>query len=222
MPVILHEMKTLPLLTSIVLVMAAVSLVSCVSGKGDNTLKEVISSQLKAFPESSAQDIYKSFCQDNLGPEHMIPDPEYAANYLHSELATYKSDLEKGLYRIPEERYYTVGDKGNYIRVDLSVVLDSLVSEENLLNAFVESANAGKNMTEDQWKEKWKEIETILRKDFPGIDSLEEDLSQIDSLVSQGNLILHHSRMFNAAYHPHYRIIRKEVFDKRILPFLPQ
>jgi len=104
----------------------------------------------------------------------------------------------------------------------LSVVLDSLVSEENLLNAFVESANAGKNMTEDQWKEKWKEIETILRKDFPGIDSLEEDLSQIDSLVSQGNLILHHSRMFNAAYHPHYRIIRKEVFDKQILPFLPQ
>ena len=44
--------------------------------------KAAIERQLQDYPESRVQDIYKSFCQDNLGPEHLIPDPEYAKNYL--------------------------------------------------------------------------------------------------------------------------------------------
>ncbi len=211
-------MKFFPIAT--VALIMSLFLFSCSSRTGKDLLRESIASQLSAFPESRAQDIYKSFCQDNLGPEHMIPDEEYAANYLRSELSTYKEDLANGLYSAPEKRYYPVGDKGNFVRVDLSVVLDSLLSAEKLLAAFVESANGGQNMTGEEWKAKWAEIESALREDFSGIPSLEEDLSGIDSLVSAGNLILHHSREFNSFYHPHYRIIRKDVFEKEILPFL--
>lgn len=98
------------------------------------------------------QDIYKSFCQDNLGPEHLIPNPDAARNYLTSELEEYKQDLEAGLYAIPTLRYYPVGDEGNYIRVDLSVILDGLIGLEEYLDAFVRSANSGVKKSHDEWK----------------------------------------------------------------------
>ena len=213
-------MKSFTIPAAAAAILMSLFLFSCSSRPGKNLPRESIASQLSAFPESRAQDKYKSFCQDNLGPEHMIPDEEYAKNYLRTELSTYASDLQNGLYSAPEKRYYPVGDNGNFIRVDLSVVLDSLVSAEKLLSSFVESANGGQNMTGEEWKAKWAEIESVLREDFSGIPALEEDLSGIDSLVSSGNLILHHSREFNSFYHPHYRIIRKDVFEREILPLL--
>lgn len=183
------------------------------SGCG-NPVRDAVARQLERYPESRVQDIYKSFCQDCLGPEHLIPNPEAARNYLFSELEQYRTDIDSGLYEVPEWRLWPTGDEGNYIRVDLSVVLDSLVSAEDYLEAFVESANAGQQMTGGQWKEKWESVASVLRHDFPNIPDLEADLPAIDSLISEGHFIVHHSREFNAAYHPHYRIIHKSVVAK--------
>ena len=55
--------------------------------------RSAISSQLDQYPESRVQDIYKSFCQDNLGPGHLIPYSEAARSYLMSELESYQADL---------------------------------------------------------------------------------------------------------------------------------
>ncbi len=55
---------------------------------------------------------------------------------------------------------------------------------------------------------------------FPEIPGLEGDLVRIDSLMSAGSLILHHSPEFGAAYHPHYRIIARELLAT--LPGLPE
>ena len=129
--------------------------------------KTAIEKQLRDYPESRVLDIYKSFCQDNLGPGHLIPDPQSARNYLESELRTFREDLDSARYDAPGIMYYPVGDKGNYVRVDLSVVLDGLVDQEVYLDAFVRSANEGKRLTEEQWVAKWKEIEKIIRKDYP-------------------------------------------------------
>lgn len=30
----------------------------------------------------------------------------------------------------------------------------------------------------------------------------------------------HHSKAFNEAYHPHYRIVRRDIFEKEILPLI--
>ena len=189
----------------------ALVLVAACSG---NPIKEAVSEQLRLYPESRAQDIYKSFCQDNLGPGHLIPNPEYARNYLMEELQAYREDLDSMRYEKPEVRYVPVGDKGNFVRVDLSVVLDSLITTEALLDAFVRSANEGKLSSEDEWKAKWVAVEDVLRKDFPDIPDLDGDLASIDSLVAEGHYILHHSGMFEKTYHPHYRIVAKEIFEK--------
>lgn len=184
------------------------------------TIREAVAGQLADYPESRVQDIYKSFCQDNLGPEHLIPNPDAARDYLLSELEEYRSDITEGKYSKPERRFEPVGDEGNYIRVGLSVILDSLLTEDRLLEAFVESANAGQNVTPDQWTRKWKKVAAVIRRDFPDIPDSGQDLRQIDSLMAEGHLILHHSPVYEAAYHPHYRIIARDIFERDILPLL--
>ena len=198
---------------------ALFSLLLAYACQSDPTRK-AIERQLQQYPETRVQDIYKSFCQDNLGPGHLIPDPDAAKSYLQSELAVYRKDLDSARYAKPTERYVPVGDAGNYVRVDLSVVLDSLVDEKVLLNAFVRSANEGKKLSIDEWKSKWASVATIIRKDFPIIPDASNDLAAIDSLMTQGHWILHHSHSFNKAYHPHYRIVARDIFDNELKPLL--
>ena len=182
--------------------------------------ERAIRQQLQDYPESRVQDIYKSFCQDNLGPGHLIPDPQSARNYLESELRTFREDLDSARYDAPGIMYYPVGDQGNYVRVDLSVVLDGLVGEEAYLDAFVRSANEGTRLTEEQWVAKWKEVEKVIKKDFPDIPDAKEDLEMIDSYVQKGDLIMHHSEVFSETYNPHYRIIARDIFEKEIKPLI--
>ena len=203
-------------MTRTLLLFALILLFGCQPSATETAIRQ----QLQDFPESRVQDIYKDFCQDNLGPEHLIPDPEYARNYLRTELASFREDLDSLRYEAPERMYYPVGDQGNYVRVDLSVVLDGLVSEEMLLDAFVRSANEGRKVTPEQWVAKWNDIAGIIRKDFRGIPGAEEDLARLDSLVKGGNLIMHHSPAFGAAYHPHYRIVAKDIFEAELKPLI--
>ena len=182
--------------------------------------KKAISRQLQDYPESRVQDIYKSFCQDNLGPGHLIPNPESAKNYLMSELATFREDLDSARYEAPTVLYYPVGDKGNYVRVDLLVVLDGLVSEDVFLDAFVRSANQGKRVTEDQWVGKWNAVERVIRNSFQSIPDAEKDLEMIDAYVAKGDLIMHHSEVLTEAYNPHYRIIARDIFEKELKPLI--
>lgn len=197
-----------------------ISLLLLLLGCQPSSEKTAIERQLQDYPESRVQDVYKSFCQDNLGPGHLIPDPQSAKNYLESELRTFREDLDSARYDAPSIMYYPVGDSGNYVRVDLSVVLDGLVGEEAYLDAFVRSANEGKRLTEEQWVAKWKEVEKVIRKDFPDIPGANEDLEMIDSYVQKGDLIMHHSEAFSEAYNPHYRIIARDIFEKEIKPLI--
>ena len=195
---------------------------SLFSGCRSNEVQDSISTQLEMFPESRAQDFYKSFCQDNLGPEHLIPDPSSAAGYLKEELQTYKEDLDSLRYDTPELLYYPVGDKGNYVRVDLSVILDGLVDEDKFLDAFVRSANEGKRVPEEVWIQKWQEVSKILRKEHNDIPDMEKDLGTLDSLMAEGHYIMRHSQEFRDAYHPHYRIIAQDIFTNELKPLIDQ
>lgn len=188
----------------------------------DSPTDLAIRQQLLDFPESRAQDFYKSFCQDNLGPEHLIPDPAAAARYLKEELQTYQEDLDSARYDVPVLMYYPVGDQGNYVRVDLSVILDGLIGEEAFLDAFVRSANEGKKAPESEWVKKWQGVAQILRKDHPDIPELEKDLGTLDSLMAEGHYIMRHSDAFRDAYHPHYRIIARDIFDTELRPLIEQ
>ena len=200
------------MLKRIFLIISILALASCQR----QAIRDAIRAQLREYPETRVQDVYKDFCQDNLGPGHLIPNPASARDYLLSELSEYREDLDSARYVKPELRYFPVGDRHNFVRVDLSVVLDGLVGEEALLEAFVRSANEGRIASEKDWVRKWRRVAAVIERDFPGIPGAAADLAAIDSLIAGGNLILHHSPAFEEAYHPHYRIVASDIFDKEL------
>ena len=209
-------MKESSFYSFLTVIVAVLSLVACQS----DPTREAIEREVRMYPEMRVQDIYKSFCQDNLGPGHLIPNPDAARAYLLEELQEYRQDIDSARYGVPAERFVPVGDAGNYVRVNLSVVLDSLIDVETLLNAFVRSANEGKTLSEDAWREKWVSVADIIWKDFSTIPEAEHDLAAIDSLMAEGHYILHHSHIFNETYHPHYRIVAREIFERELKPRL--
>ena len=189
-----------------ILLSCILCLASCKQGMVDSAaVKAAVSTQLETYPESRLQDLYKSFFQDRFGPGHIIRDRQSALEYILSEIA--EADTLAG------PRTEPCGWKGNYTRVNLSVITDGLMSAEELTNALMASAKEVKPEDIEHWKDEWAEIVAIIEKDHPDIPDLAEDKSKIEELLSSGQYAYHHSAAYEAAYHPHYRIIASSVLD---------
>ena len=172
-------------------------------------LRMAVEHQFANYPESTLQDVYKAFYQEHFGPEHMISDTAAVRNYLDRELATMGN--ERGsLY------YEPIGIDGNYVRVYLSAVKDNLITADELLQAFLDSAAARQEPTVE-WATKWNAIVEVINEIKPGFgNDIREDLQQ----ASLDNQAVHHSSAYNAAYHPHYRIIDRTIFEMQLKPFI--
>ena len=104
------------------------------SEKSENKRIEVaVKTLISQYPQATLQDVYKSFYQERFGPGHMIPNIENARNYLMYEMV--QASENSGDY------YEPTGSEGKYVRIYLNAVSDGKISAEQLLDAFVESAN---------------------------------------------------------------------------------
>ena len=173
-------------------------------------MRSAIEMQLVTYPESTLQDIYKSFYQEHFGPCHIISDTASARRYLVRELS------EMG--KIQSPYFETTGSQGDYVRVYLSAVSDSLITAEQLLDAFVRSANLWKEPT-ISWMEKWEAIVSIIQANKIELEGFETDLPLLTE-AAQNNQAVHHSRRYNEAYHPHYRIVERSIFEIELKPSL--
>ena len=181
-------------------------------GQSIDTLavRSAIERQLTTYPESTLQDIYKSFYQEHFGPGHIISDTASARRYLMRELS------EMGKSQSPY--FEPTGSQGDYIRVYLSAVADSLITAEQLLDAFVRSANSRQEPAVS-WMEKWEAILSIIQANKMEIVGFETDLPLLTE-AAQNNQAVHHSRRYNEAYHPHYRIVERSIFEIELKPSL--
>ena len=50
--------------------------------------------------------------------------------------------------------------------------------------------------------------------------NFEEDLENLEKISKSEDKVVHHSEMYENIYHPHYRIIEKNAFEKYIKPFI--
>ena len=173
-------------------------------------MRSAIEMQLVTYPESTLQDIYKSFYQEHFGPGHIISDTASARRYLMRELS------EMGKTQSPY--FEPTGSQGDYVRVYLSAVADNLITAEQLLDAFVRSANLWQEPAVS-WLEKWETIVSIIQANKMEIEGFESNLPLLTE-AARNNQAVHHSRRYNEAYHPHYRIVERSIFEIELKPSL--
>ena len=173
-------------------------------------MRSAIERQLVTYPESTLQDIYKSFYQEHFGPGHIISDTATARRYLILELS------EMGKTASPY--FEPTGSQGDYVRVYLSAIADSLITAERLLDAFIRSANLWQEPAAS-WLDKWEAIVSIIQTNKMEIRNFETDLPLLTK-AAQNNQAVHHSLRYNEAYHPHYRIVERGIFEIELKPSL--
>ena len=175
-----------------------------------------INRQMQTYPKSRLLDIYKSCFQDYMGAEHLVSDRQRVKAYLDEELNTISLDDLMPWY------YEPCGIDSCYYRVSIRAIKESLVSEDLMLNAFIRSANSEKRPSVELWSERWhKIIGTIdqMKLDMP---NYQEDKQFIDSVLSVGKYAISHSPDYREAYHPHYRIVERNIFEKEIKSLIDQ
>ncbi|MDR2497884.1 MAG: hypothetical protein LBD28_00400 [Tannerellaceae bacterium] len=206
---------------NMILALATVASLAGCSGKktGSETdrqfaeaVSKAVERQMQQYPESRIKDLYKSFFQDKFGPGHLIADTTGAGAYLRRELSDCACT--------DGEAFEPTGWEGNFVRVNLSVLKKNLVPYDLFLSAFFRSAQNINAPSLEEWKEEWNAIAEIICAKHPSLPDYESDLSEINDNLAKGIYIGHHSRVYEETYAPHYRLIRKEIFEEEIQALL--
>ena len=205
-------------MTSIATYLTAVALlVVATACTGDDTrerIRQSVERQMERYPHSTLRDLYKNYFQDRFGPGHIIADEKAADNYLRYELenaATMEGD-----------DYEPTGYEERFMRVNLSVIADGRVPYDKYLSAFVRSVNGIEPITIEQWREEWAVIDEVINEMNLNLPNYEANRAEIWALLERGEYVMHHSKLFEQHYDPHYRIIEREIFQREILPLIEQ
>lgn len=174
--------------------------------------EDFVRSYFLKYPEATLQDIYKGSFQDVFGPAHLLTNREAVENYINREIETAES--------LEGEDYVPCGWQGNFYQVNLKVIADGRIPMDDFVDAFIASANGIDTTLTQAWLEEWEQLQQATRKIIPHLQGFKEDSTLLANLLKQGKYVVHHSRKFNQYYHPHYRIIRRDLFEKKIFPKL--
>ena len=175
--------------------------------------KTFVSRQMAQYPKSHVLDLYKSCFQDYMGAEHLVSDRERVKAYLDEELTT--ADIDD----LPEWYYEPCGIKGRYVRVSLRAVKEGLITEDMLLDAFIRSANV-KRPSVKSWRRKWHKIISTIDKMNLNVPNYDREKQFVDSILSVGKYAISHSSDYREAYHPHYRIVERSIFENELKPLI--
>lgn len=188
---------------------------SCMALVGmSQNIDEMVKNQLSNYPKSRLLDIYKSCFQDFMGAEHLVGDTLSVRRYLEYELQQVEGDSLMSWYAEP------CGLQGRYVRVSLQVVQEGLVSLDQLLSAFIRSANGSVRPSVEAWKTEWEKIVGQIDEMRLGLPHYDDDRHFIADVLAQGKYAISHSPDYRAAYRPHYRIVRRDIFERELKPLL--
>lgn len=169
-------------------------------------MQRSVTTLLGRYPAARLQDIYKTMFQDCFGVAHMLSSREQVREYITREASTAEG--------LAECYYEPCGWRGDYIRVDLRAIRDGVITADELTDAFMASAAMGITIDTTSiaaWQREWSEI---VRACYPTISRMEgftADSSAIASHIAAGNYVMHHSKRYNEAYAPHYRILHSSL-----------
>ena len=201
------------LATALAMTMTMILATSC-SNIDKKAIEAAIERQLDMYPETTLQDVYKSFYQEAFGPGHIIEDEYSAAAYFHQETSISTQEPYGGYL------YEPTGANGGYYRVNLYAVYANILPADVLLSAFLRSAEPVTPEGVKEWKKTWKAVAKVAS-DFH-LRNYEAQKAELDAILQSDSpdKAVHHSDAYTAAYDPHYRIVRKDIFEQEVKPFL--
>ena len=175
---------------------------------------QTLADYMRRFPQAQLQDVYKLCFQDTYGPGHIISDSLHCLQGILDEMQR----MDTADTRYPDYEYTCTG--GNYVRVNLRVLQDGRVPLQQFVQLLMQSATLQHPMEVSEWCGRWDDLLAVLDTVEPRPLNYEEDAANIRAVLESGETAVHHSRHFNEAYAPHYRIIRRDLFDKELLPLI--
>jgi len=190
------------------MLLAVLSLASCTPVGEDYPSPErvtaMVQRQLQQYPQSRLVDIYKTCFQDYMGPEHLVTDSLSARRALTRELA----DLD--LDSVPQWMCEPCGTDSMYYRVSLRAIAQGRITEAMLLDAFIASSQQS-HPTVRQWQRRWRHIQQVIDDMHLNLPHYSQDSTAIAGMLDVGDYVLSHSDQFRNAYHPHYRLVSREI-----------
>ena len=177
-------------------------------------IQTFVQKQMETYPKSRLLDIYKSCFQDYMGAEHLVSDRQRVKVYLDEELQSTSLDsLMTWLYE-------PCGVDGRYVRVSIRAIKEGLIKEDMLLDAFIRSANTSERPSVESWRDRWHVIIGTIDQMQLQLPNFDKDKQFIESILSAGKYAISHSPEYREAYHPHYRIVEKGIFEREIKPWI--
>lgn len=180
------------------------------NGEDQFSIEGFMNRQLQTYPKSRLLDIYKSCFQDYMGAEHLVSDRQRVKAYLDEELNTTSLDDLMPWY------YEPCGIDSSYYRVSIRAIKEGIITEDQLLDAFIRSANSETRPSVESWNDRWHMIIGTIDQIKLDLPDFQEDKQFIDSVLSVGKYAISHSPEYREAYHPHYRIVERNIFEKEI------
>lgn len=187
---------------------------ACFASLQAQTIESFVNGLLAQYPQARLLDIYKSCFQDYMGAEHLVADTTSARQYLEQELATADLDAMLPWY------YEPCGLNGGHVRVSLRAVMEGKIDAQALLQAFIASANREEIPSAESWAEQWHGIIAAIDGMCLSLPHYEQDKQFIEEILAQGKYAISHSPDYRDAYAPHYRIVRRDIFEQRLKPLL--
>lgn len=172
--------------------------------------QQIVIEHARRYPWWVATDLYKLIYQAAMGSRHAVPDREEARSRLEQEIAS----LGEG----PDEPLLDpIASRGVIVRVHLRTLVKKVLQPDDLLEAFLLTANEFKG--EERILKSYM-IQSIELADHGLIHIRLRDLTRYLGLMSSAGFPhVHHSEEFNRAYHPAYRVVARQYLPKEWLKF---
>ena len=167
----------------------------------ESAVRDMCEQMVAQYPEANLQDVYKTCYQDFFGAEHLMQDTAAARQYLRYELS--QMDDAPTEYAMPLRE--PTGFRHRFERINLVLVQNGTISEEQLLQLFIDAAGKN-NALHGQWEEEWQQIERIALEVHPAWR--DDELQTLLREAASNRQAVRHSENFRNSYKPHYRIIR--------------
>lgn len=169
--------------------------------KTETTIESLIKNQFAKYPKMEARDLYKFLHQAALGSEHAVKDTNAVKKWMINEIAGLDTTLINDLIE-------PLSPDGNLVRVNLRPFLKNKDNPDELLKAFISTANKhrGSKDTLVQYLNLAKEL--IKRKEIPVDETMFTAL--VNELEKSGFPAIHHSTIYEKTYKPAYRVVSKK------------